>query len=506
MCSFATMKIKSICIVGGGTSGFMSAAMLSTLNKKNNYGWEIKVVHSPEIGPIGVGESSIQGIRECHEFIGLEDKEWMSEANATYKTGIRFENFLDVGRTWAYPFGQPEKNETIHQWPYLRKTYPETFKPDNAFLWINPYGVLMEENKISEEVYNYMRLFTTFHFDASLYHKSLARKAKENGVEIIEDKLNKTSFKEDGSINSIYCDRGEYKADLFIDCTGFKSLLLEQALGSKHISYDHVLLNHKAYKAFIPWTEEQQKKIPNYTNCVALKNGWVWEIPLWNGMSYGYVHSNRFADPIEIEDEFHSYVGEVNRNTINFVNGRHERAWYKNVVGIGLSYGFVEPLQSNGIASTITLLWNLIEALEVKDGYVNQVTRDCFDMKAALVLDGFKVWIQNHYSFSNRGDSKYWEYLTQSDIYRNLWGQDTCYKDITNQNGFNLREDQDGLLALAYGMDVFPYHQSDVKRKQLFSDKCESNFINGIKALKEISAKAPSHYEYLIKNIYGDQK
>ena len=96
---FATMKIKSICIVGGGTSGFMSAAMLSTLNKKKNYGWEIKVVHSPEIGPIGVGESTIQGIREIHEFIGLEDKEWMSEANATYKLGVRFENFLDIGKT-----------------------------------------------------------------------------------------------------------------------------------------------------------------------------------------------------------------------------------------------------------------------------------------------------------------------------------------------------------------------------------------------------------------------
>lgn len=501
------MKIKSICIVGGGTSGFMSAAMLSALNKKNNYGWEIKIVHSPEIGPIGVGESTIQGVREAHKFIGLQDREWMWDANATYKNGIKFQDFLEKGISWSYPFGPiSETKETIDQWPFLRKTYPETFKPDNAYLWLNPSGIFMDENKISIDIQQYLDRFTSYHFDASLYHKSLARVAKNNGVEIIEDKLNKTSFKEDGSVDSIYCERGEYKADLFIDCTGFKSLLLEQAMGSKFVSYNDTLINNKAYKAFIPWTEEQQKKIPTYTNCVALKNGWCWEIPLWNGMSYGYVHSNRFADPIEIEDEFHLHVGEVNRNTINFVSGRHERGWNKNVVAIGLSYGFVEPLESNGIASTIKLLWNLIEALEVKDGFINQVTRDCFDMKAALILDGFKVWIQNHYSFSKRDDSKYWEYLTQSDIYRNTWGQETCYQEISNPNGFSLREDQDGLISLSYGMDVFPYHFSDLKYQGLFSDKCESNFLNSIEALKEQAKRSPTHYEYLIKNIYGDQK
>ena len=521
MCRFATMKIKSICIVGGGTSGFMSAAFLGTLNKKNHYGWDIKCVHSPEIGAIGVGESSIQGIRDAHKFIGLKDKDWMEEANATYKIGIRFQDFLEKGKSWSYPFGGSDRRKDIRSWPYLRKKFPETFTTDNCHIWLSGESILMDENKISN-FDGYIDNVTSFHFDAFLYQKSLARIAKEKGVEIIEDRLNKTSFKEDGSVDSILCEKNEYKADLFVDCTGFNSLLLEKAMGAKFISYNKTLLNHKAYKTFIPWTEEQKKKIPNYTNCVALKNGWCWEIPLWDGMSYGYVHSNKFADPLTIEDEFHDHVGEANRKTINFLNGRHDFGWIKNVVGIGLSYGFVEPLESNGIASTINNLFRLVEALEVREGYFSQISKDIFNNETAKSLDGFKGWIQNHYSLSKRTDSEYWKHITQSDIYLSDKKFLETYKgghDFQNQyletmgdiQGFAVDHRKDGLIYMSYGMEFSSFYAGSIdgtRGEQPFKmirPDADEFFKNELIQLKTISEREPTHYEYLMEKIYGEE-
>ena len=150
------------------------------------------------------------------------------------------------------------------------------------------------------------------------------------------------------------------------------------------------------------------------TDSVALNNGWCWHIPLWNHMSVGYVHTNQFATEEEIEKEFFEHVGEVEYETITFKTGRYDRAWVKNVVALGLSYGFIEPLESNGISSTIKNFFSLTEQLFKRDLHVTQVDRDIFNNTVGNVnIDSLRTMVELHYILSLRDDTEYWKYTTE---------------------------------------------------------------------------------------------
>ena len=319
------MKVKSICILGGGTSGFAMSAALARYNHLWGLDIDVRVVHSESIGSIGVGESTIISINELLRYLGLEDSDWMKDCNATYKTSIRFEDFYKKGTHFHYPFGRihEEQNtlEGVNQWFINKEVFPSTYTPERAAYYFVASTMLAEKNKLTDDSNYDLETNTAYHFDSHLFAKFLKLYSEDGGVEVIDDTFKSATLREDGSIKSLVCENGTYEADLFIDCSGFRSLLLGGVMGEEYVSYGDTLINNKVLRANVPY-KRIEKELKNYTNCVALKNGWCWEIPLWDKMSVGYVHTNKFATEEEIEKEFFDHVGGVDYDIVEFKTGR----------------------------------------------------------------------------------------------------------------------------------------------------------------------------------------
>ena len=402
------MKINRVCILGGGTSGFATASVLAKYRKTCGLKFDIKLVHSESIGSIGVGESTLFSIRELFSYLDLKDSDWMPSCNATYKTSVRFENFYKKGRYFYYPFGIGDPTRSVTDWFILKELLPEIYTPERSSIYFHPGTIFNEENKLTSD---YVRDNAAYHFDSKLMGEFLQRYSEDLGVEVVNDTFYGTEQDKYGNIESIVCDNGTYHADLFVDCSGFNSLLLGKTMSEEYIPYDKTLINNKALVAKIPY-KNKNKQLKNYTNSVALQNGWIWETPLWDCLAYGYVHTNRFATEEEIEQEFFKHVGEVDYRTVHFKTGRYNRGWVKNVVAVGLSYGFVEPLEATGIATTLENIFRLLECLSKRDLVVTQVDRDLFNHSIGKQIDRYKEFVERHYYLSSRDDTEYWRYVT----------------------------------------------------------------------------------------------
>ena len=412
------MKINTLCILGGGTSGFMTTSVLAKYREQSGLDFDIKLIQSGDIGSIGVGESTLFNVNELFAYLGLKDSDWMRSCNATYKTAIRFEDFYKQGRYFYYPFGPSRPDANIEQWFTVKEFYPNKYTPEKAALYFNSQSIMNEENKLCD-VNNFLRDYSAYHFDSRLLGKYLREYSEKKGVEVVDDTFIEAKLNEDGSIKSLVCEEGTYEADLFVDCSGFESLLLGQTLNEEFISFSDTLINNKALVAKIPYTDKENQ-LKNYTDCVALKNGWCWEIPLWDGLSVGYVHTNKFATEEEIEKEFFDRYGEVEYKTVEYKTGRHQRGWVKNVVAIGLSYGFIEPLESTGLASTFINCMGLVEGISKRNLKYTEIDRELFNKTVGNYgIDTWRSMIEMHYFLSKRDDSDYWNHVTQDIDYKN---------------------------------------------------------------------------------------
>ena len=300
------MHVNTICILGGGTSGFITASILARYREVSGLNFSIKLVYSKDIGTIGVGESTLLSINDLFNYLNIKDSEWMKECNATYKTSIRFEDF-NKGTYFQYPFGDidPRRSNAsgIRQWFISKEVDSEVFSPERASLYFLPHTILAERNKLTRDGidgFDFDRN-TAYQFDAHKLGNYLRKYAEGLGVEVIDDRFIGSLRDENGFLTDLVCKDGTYDADLFIDCSGFKSLLLGGELKEEYISFKDTSINNKALRAKIPYTNKEEQ-LKSYTNCVALENGWCWEIPLWDGMSLGYVHSDKFATEEEIKE------------------------------------------------------------------------------------------------------------------------------------------------------------------------------------------------------------
>ena len=509
------MKINTLCILGGGTSGFITASVLAKYREQSGLKFDIKLVQSTDIGSIGVGESTIFNINELFLYLGLKDSDWMRDCNATYKTSIRFENFYKQGRYFYYPFGPKNSDVTFDQWFTLKEFYPEVFTPEAAALYFNSQSMMNEENKLCDKD-DYLRDYSAYHFDSHLLGKYLKGYSEKKGVDVIEDTFLEANLNDDGSIESIICENNTYSADLFIDCTGFKSLLLGKVMKEEYISFGDTLINNKALTAKIPYTDKD-KQLKNYTNCVALDNGWVWETPLWDCLAYGYVHTNKFASEKEIEQEFFNHIGEeVDYNVVNFKTGRYSRGWVKNVVAVGLSYGFIEPLESTGIATTLGNVFRLIECLSKRDMYYTQVDRDVFNHSTSHSVDSFRTFLDLHYCLSSRNDSEYWRYVTENidsnnSMYNSFISDLILGKELGNNTQIDLYGNEffSGELFVVAGMNYSCYQKHFILKgfdKNDFKLKKEcAIFEEYLRGLKSSITNFSSSYDYLKKEIYSKE-
>jgi tryptophan halogenase len=417
-------EINKIVIVGGGSAGWMSAALLSKAFPNKN----IRLIESPKFPTIGVGESTLVAIRDFCKFLEVDEKDFMSFTDASYKMAIRFTDFYDVDSgSFYYAFGVPFMEGTrqgIRDWLWRKALEPNTPVQDYIKTYF-PHSAMFDSNKFSlnksGQFANYIpENDVAYHFDAVKFGLWLKeRYCLPRGVELISATVDTITTNNDG-VETLNLDTGEQiSADLFIDCTGFKSLLLEETLGVKFNSYADILPNNKAWACQVPYLE-QEKEMQNFTGCTALGNGWCWNTPLWSRIGTGYVYSDKHITDEEALEEFKEYLcsdkmvvprtrdqlDNLTFRQVPFRVGIHERLWEKNVVAIGLSAGFIEPLESNGLYSVHEFLFKLLKCLQRKT--YTQWDRDVFNTACIGMFRNFAEFVALHYALSVRDDTDYW--------------------------------------------------------------------------------------------------
>lgn len=520
-----SQKINSIVIVGGGSAGWISAASLVT----QLTGVKITVIESPDIPTVGVGESTVGGIRAWLRMIGVVDKDFMKSCDASYKVAIKFNNFYkkDEG-TWYYPFGDAYLKDTAHgreDWFIKKALYPKTTSNDYVDCYypqmalVNANKIMLNDGSLGDfDFYN----DTAFHFDAAKLGIWLRDKlCVPKGVVHIADKV-ETILVDDNGIKELILTSGQQvTADLFVDCTGFKSLLLGETLKVPFKSYEHLLPNNRAWATRVEYTNKEEQ-LNSVTECTALDNGWVWNIPLWSRVGTGYVYSDKYITPEQAKLDFiiHLQSKGFDTNSCEFRDikmrvGKHEKLWVKNVVALGLSAAFIEPLESTGLLTTHDFARTLCNVL--LRGSVSQWDRDEFNLKCE---DEFNYWAQfvsMHYALSHRNDSEYWRdigkksYIDLFPAVNRLQTQGLYFQTLYQKNFLKYFQNDPGINCLAAGMNWNPNDLTVLKN--IFSVgvdiKQEFSIVIDKLKLKKDSWKravetAPSLYQYLKDNIYKD--
>lgn len=424
---------KNLLIVGGGTAGWMAASLLNHYLKRQGssaHQWQVTLVESPQIGIIGVGEGSTPQLKRMFDELDISEAEWMNACSASYKNGISFINWTEhtSSNRYFHPFPSPFDRQTAAAFLYHNKLRMQGMdvpvEPDTFFL-----SAYLAEHALSPKTQvgkPQIPLNYAYHFDSAKLGNFLAEKATAAGVKHIQGKIssekNAIALHENGHIKSLALDTGEMlQADLFLDCTGFQSLLLQKALGVKFESFANNLFNDSA----IAIPSERLSPLPSETRATALSAGWAWQIPLQNRTGNGYVYSSKYLSAEAAEAELFSHVFEPETLTPNKLDelreqakhldmnvGQVEKHWHKNVVALGLSQGFIEPLEATAlhlVHETILKLKNVL----VSDEY-NQAVADIEPLKSEFNDDirsrfeGVRDYIVCHYKMNTRTDSQYW--------------------------------------------------------------------------------------------------
>ena len=528
-------KFDNITIVGGGSSGWMTAATFIRFFPNKN----ITVIESPDYPIVGVGESTLGQINIWKDLLGIKDEDFMKDTDASYKLSIKFTDFYkkDSGG-FHYPFGRiyHENDSSIsppNDWAMKKVFYPDTEVSDYTRTYF-PVMPLIELNKINKNDTGVFDNFnfhsdSAYHFDATKFGQWLKNNyCIPKGVKVISDTVANIVVNDDG-IDYLILNSGEkFKSDLYIDCTGWKSLLLGGALNEKFISYNDILPNNRAWATQLPY-EDKEKELECYTNCTALTNGWVWNIPLWSRIGTGYVYSDRFISKEDALNEFKNHlrsnkmahfnpdrdVDNLKFKDIEMRIGIHKRTWVKNVVAIGLSAGFIEPLESNGLFTVHEFLLNLIKSLQ--RNVFTQWDIDCYNATNRDMFDTFAQFVSLHYALSNRDDSDYWKELNSRSFAKDMVNRITKpldeyvnlkYRKMT-LSGHPL-DSNGGIHCIATGMNYQMLDTIDVQKMSLHNSINYKNIIDTFtekwnekyqKRLVEAN-KSPSLFEYLRDNIH----
>lgn len=541
------MQIKSVLIVGGGSSGWMTAAALV-----RQLPWlKITLMEAPGIPTIGVGESTIGHINSYMNALGLKDEDWMPHCNATYKTSIKFTDFREnpgpEKHVFHYPFGVMDITDKLNgpmEWFLLNARDKKTWTPETFAEFYHPHVIMADHNKMTKNENFEIRGFnfkydTAYHMDAALFGKYLRDNiCIPEGVTHIVDKMTDAELAEDGSIAGVITENnGTLTADLYIDCTGFRSLLLEGKLGVEFQSFHDTLLNDRAIATIIPYLDVENE-MTSATNCTAIENGWVWNIPLFNRIGTGYVYSSKFTTEEEAEKQFRKhlasnrmdYHGEGAKERaeqaefrhIKIKHGVHKKGWEKNVVAIGLAMGFIEPLESTGLMLTHEGIMKLIDTLDQHNGFVTRFDVDTYNFAFYDQIIGFKDFISLHYTLSQRNDTPYWQYATQQLSYSpemNSWIPKlrNAYMDLSTRLLINKSFDLNmgGVIYIAAGQNYNPVSKRFLKddndryemRQQWDAEASKKAWFDYKEQhLMPMIEQLPSHYEYLKLNIHNNKE
>jgi tryptophan 7-halogenase len=489
--------IEKLVIIGGGTAGWMTAAALSSLLKER--GPAIRLVESDEIGIVGVGEATIPHIRNFNARIGLNEDEFMRRTQGTFKLGIEFRDWARKGDSYIHPFGDYGRRlrgvDFHHQWLRLNAAGAaadlEAYSLPIAAARAGKFDRPSDSPATLLSTYSY-----AFQFDASLYAAFLRRHAEQRGVRRTEGKVVDVELDPDnGFIKSVTLDNGErIEGDLFIDCSGFRGLLIEQAMGTGYEAWTKWLPCDRAVA--VP-CENREGSTP-YTRSTALEAGWAWRIPLQHRVGNGYVFSSAFLDePAAVERIMGRLEGPARAEprVLRFVTGKRRKQWNKNCVAIGLSSGFLEPLESTSIHLIQVAITNLLDLFPDDGGDPSDA--DEFNRIMELEYERIRDFLVLHYHATERDDSPFWDHCRTMQI------PDTLeYKlDLFRERGVVVKY-RDGLflepswLAVYLGQRVMP-KRYDPLADALPFDVVEKSAAQLQSAIAAAVAQMPDHGAFI---------
>lgn len=517
---------KSIVIVGGGSSGWMTAATLISHYPEYN----ITLIESPDIPTIGVGESTQQRILTWLKSIDANIDDFMAYTDASYKLSIRFKNFhRKKDKGFHYPFGKVYLEECqfgFQDWFIKKALNPDTPVTDFANTYF-PQMAIVNNNKYTINRSKTIPEFVgdkdyALHFNAVKFAGWLREKFSiPKGVKRIESTVSEVKVDENG-VSLLILDSGqEISADLYIDCTGFKALLANAIGDVEFIDMSDRLPCNKAWAVQMPY-KDVDKELENYTNCTALGYGWVWNTPLYSRFGTGYVYSDKFTTDEEALEEFKAHLCsdemliprkpedliDLKFNQVKFKTGRMSEVWKKNVITIGLSAGFIEPLESNGLHTTHEYLITLLKLLD-KD-LNNQSLKDVFNITCEKMFVEFFGFVEIHYLYSERKDTEFWKYMTNKKTL-SAHKEEMAMTFSGAISGFNPQNL--GVACIMVGHEVFPFNKTSLKLWDWTQDQDVNTVSAGFefrtnkskKIWNDVAEELPSHYEYLKKKFYSNE-
>ncbi|MDO3385223.1 tryptophan 7-halogenase [Gilvimarinus sp. SDUM040013] len=402
-----TKEVHKIVIVGGGTAGWMTAAMLSKHFRKTAI--SITLIESSAIGTVGVGEATIPTLRRFYAELGLDDMDVMRRTQATCKLGIKFKDWYQPGSDFIHPFGlygqKANGIDFIHYWMKLRST-GDTSKLADYSLGVN----LAQQSKFIEPSPRPPSELSVFdwalHFDASQFALLMREYAEANGVRRVDAKIERIQANADVGVESLFLDNGEVvSADLYIDCSGFRGLLIQEALETGYEDWSEWLMCDRA----VAVQSTREGPAPSYTVSQAHKAGWQWKIPLQHRQGNGHVYCSRYVSEDEAITTLREHTsGEWlhEPRKFGFTAGRRKKAWNKNVIAVGLSSGFLEPLESTSIALIETAIEKIRRAF--RGPFFTKQHVDEFNDLTAQEYERVRDFIILHYKLNQRDDSAFW--------------------------------------------------------------------------------------------------
>jgi len=413
------MRAKRVLVVGGGSAGWTAAAYLNAaLNTGNQKVAEVSLVESPDVPRIGVGEATIPNINRTLAIIGIDELEFMKATDATFKASIRFKNWLDnENKFYHHPFsrfGAGPNDDAGRRWLMSDRSVPfmNTMSAQPVFceMGLAP--------KVLEPVNLGIPVGYAFHLNALKFADYLRDFSTARGVTHYLDNVVDVDVAENGNISAVQTKSGlRLEADLFIDCTGFASLLIEKTLEVKWIDYSQWLLCDRALVMPVPYETHYPGFVRPHTMATALSAGWVWDIPLQNRRGVGYVHASSYISEEDAERELRAYEGahakDLDTRVVNFKVGIREKAWFKNCIAMGLAGGFLEPLESTGLylnelaAELLTEHFPYGDDMEPLAFRFNRLMENRF----YEILD----FINLHYCLTRRTDTEFWREIGRPD-------------------------------------------------------------------------------------------
>jgi tryptophan 7-halogenase len=409
--------ISRIVIVGGGTAGWMTAAALTKVLGTQQH--SITLVESEQIGTVGVGEATIPMIQLYNRVLGLDEDEFVRETNATFKLGIEFVDWRRPGHSYFHPFGMfgvdMDGIGFMHYWMRWQKSggslHFSHFNAETEAARARRFmRTVAEAGPMTMPSINY-----AFQFDASLYAAYLRRFSEKRGAQRIEGLVvDVAQNAANGNIESIQLKNGErIEGDLFIDCSGFRGLLIEQVYKAGYDDWSHWLPVNRA--CAVP-CESVADLLP-YTRSIARDAGWQWRIPLQHRIGNGYVFSDQFISEDEAAAKLMANLdGEARAEprTLRFVTGRRKQCWVRNCLAFGLASGFLEPLESTSIHLIQVAIAKLL-AMFPKEGLNDRLIARYND-EMAFEYDNVKDFLIAHYKLTEREDTPFWRYVKHMDI------------------------------------------------------------------------------------------